>query len=174
MAGYIKDTDVYALFQQNGTAHLHVADIDQLPRVGDSIYYVHNRDIDEIDEIDHSFFWSKDYDKVEDILIERGKKRYEERYNSAKKDLEDYKQELDMLKGLLENASDSDYVKSNRDKIERRIEVLPKRIECYEDKVRAIERSLRDHDYIYFSGYSIESVRIEDVVNQNISRFTDF
>ena len=170
MDGYIKDTDVYALFQQNGTAHLHVADIDQLPRVGDSVYYVHDRDVY---QIDHSFFWSKDYDKVEDILLERGKKRYEERYNSAKEDLEDHKQELEMLKGLLENASDSDYVKSNRDKIERRIEVLPKRIECYEAKVRAIERSLRDHDYIYFSGYSIESVRIEDVVNQNINRFTD-
>ena len=25
--------DVYALFKQNGTAQLHVADIDQLPRV---------------------------------------------------------------------------------------------------------------------------------------------
>ena len=170
MAGYIKDTDVYALFQQNGTAHLHVADIDQLPRVCDSVYYVHDRDVY---QIDHSFFWSKDYDKVEDILLERGKKRYEEKYNSVKEDLEDHKQELEMLKGLLENASDSDYVKSNRDKIERRIEVLPKRIECYEAKVRAIERSLREHDYIYFSGYSIESVRIEDVVNQNINRFTD-
>ena len=170
MAGYIKDTDVYALFQQNGTAHLRVADIDQLPRVGDSVYYVHDRDVY---QIDHSFFWSKDYDKVEDILLERGKKRYEERYNSAKEDLEDHKEELEMLKGLLENASDSDYVKSNRDKIKRRIDVLPKRIECYEAKVRAIERSLRDHDYIYFSGYSIEPVKIEDVANQNINRFTD-
>ena len=171
MAGYIKDTDVYALFQQNGTAHLHVADIYQLPRVGDSVYYVHNKDVY---QIENSFFSSKDYNKVKDILLERGKKRYEERYNSAKEDLEDHKQELEMLKGLFENASDSDYVKSNRDRVERRIEVLPKRIECYEAKVRAIERSLRDHDYIYFSGYSIESVKIEDVVNQNISGFTDF
>lgn len=39
--------------------------------------------------------------------------------------------------------------------------------------MRAIERSLRDHDYIYFSGYSIESVKIEDIANQNINRFTD-
>ena len=91
MAGYIKDTDVYALFQQNGTAHLHVADIDQLPRVGDSVYYVHDRDVY---QIEHSFFWSKDYEKVEDILLERGKKRYEEKYNSVKEDLEDHKQEL--------------------------------------------------------------------------------
>ena len=33
MSRLIRENDVYALFQANGTAHLHVADIDQLPRV---------------------------------------------------------------------------------------------------------------------------------------------
>ena len=108
MAGYIKDTDVYALFQQNGTAHLHVADIDQLPRVGDSVYYVHDRDVY---QIDHSFFWSKDYGKVKDILLERGKKRYEERYNSAKKDLEDHIIEAseDEVKAVVMNIIEKKY-----------------------------------------------------------------
>ena len=91
MAGYIKDTDVYALFQQNGTAHLHVADIDQLPRVGDSVYYVHDRDVY---QIDHSFFWSKDYDKVEDILLERDKKRYEKDIIPLKKTSKTIKRNL--------------------------------------------------------------------------------
>ena len=29
----IQENDIYALFKPNGTAQLHVADIDQLPRV---------------------------------------------------------------------------------------------------------------------------------------------
>lgn len=33
MAALVDVNDVYALFEPNGTAHLHVADIDQLPRV---------------------------------------------------------------------------------------------------------------------------------------------
>jgi hypothetical protein len=32
MIGYIKDKDVYALFDERGTAHLHVGDIDRLER----------------------------------------------------------------------------------------------------------------------------------------------
>ena len=32
MAGYIKDKDVYALFDEHGTARLHVGDIDRLDR----------------------------------------------------------------------------------------------------------------------------------------------
>lgn len=33
MIGYIKDKDVYALFDDRGTARLHVGDIDRLERV---------------------------------------------------------------------------------------------------------------------------------------------
>ena len=33
MPNLVDVNDVYALFKPNGTAHLHVADIDQLPRV---------------------------------------------------------------------------------------------------------------------------------------------
>lgn len=33
MIGYIKDKDVYALFDERGTARLHVGDIDRLERV---------------------------------------------------------------------------------------------------------------------------------------------
>lgn len=32
MAGYIRDKDVYALFDECGTARLHVSDIDRLER----------------------------------------------------------------------------------------------------------------------------------------------
>lgn len=170
MAGYIKDSDIYALFQENGTASLHVPDIDKLPRVSGSVYYVHN---EWVDPIDHSFFSSRDYDKVGDVLIERGKKRYEERYNSAKKALEDHEQELEMLKGLLENASDFDYVKNNYNKFKSRIEELPGRIKHYEHEVKVLERSLRDYGYIYFSGCSIEPIKIEDVANQDFKKFSD-
>ena len=33
MIGYIKDKDVYALFDERGTARLHVGDIDSLERI---------------------------------------------------------------------------------------------------------------------------------------------
>ena len=33
MIGYIKDKDVYALFDERGTARLHVGDIDRLERI---------------------------------------------------------------------------------------------------------------------------------------------
>lgn len=33
MAGYIKDKDVYALFDERRTARLHVGDIDRLERI---------------------------------------------------------------------------------------------------------------------------------------------
>lgn len=170
MANYIKDADIYALFQESGADSLHISDIDKLPRVSGSIYYVHDR---WIDQIEHSFFLSKDYDKVGNALIERGKKRYEERYNSAKKELEDHEQELEMLKGLLKNANDFDYVKNNYNKIKGRIEELPNRIKHYEHEVKTLERSLRNYGYIYFSGYSIEPIKIEDVVNQDIKKFSD-
>ena len=42
----LDENDVYALFAQNGTARLHVADIDVLPRV-DAVEVVHGRWIDE-------------------------------------------------------------------------------------------------------------------------------
>lgn len=170
MASYIRDTDIYALFQGNGAANLHVSDIDKLPRVSGSVYYVHDG---WTDPIYNSFFLSKDYDKVGDVLLERGKKRYEEKYNSAKKALEDHEQELEMLKGLLENASDFDYVKNNYNKFKSRIEELPGRVEHYEYEVKSLERSLRNYGYIYFSGCSIESIKIEDVVNQDIKKFSD-
>ena len=38
----IAENDVYALFDKNGTAKLHVADIDLLPRV-DAVEVVHGR-----------------------------------------------------------------------------------------------------------------------------------
>ena len=33
MIGYIKDKDVYVLFDERGTAHLNVGDIDSLERI---------------------------------------------------------------------------------------------------------------------------------------------
>lgn len=41
MLRYIDENDVYALFAPNGTARLHVADIDVLPRV-DAVEVVHS------------------------------------------------------------------------------------------------------------------------------------
>lgn len=38
----IAENDIYALFSENGTARLHVADIDVLPRV-DAVEVVHGR-----------------------------------------------------------------------------------------------------------------------------------
>ena len=38
----IAENDIYALFEKNGTAKLHVADIDVLPRV-DAVEVVHGR-----------------------------------------------------------------------------------------------------------------------------------
>lgn len=170
MAGYIKDTDIYALFQSNGTAHLHVADIDQLPRIGDEVFYIHDT---WVDPIEHSFFLQKDYDKVKSWLSEQGKKRYEERYASALKDLEDHEQELEMLKSLLENASDSNYVKSNSDRIKNRIKELPGRIEHYDYIVKNLERMLNASGYIHFCEHGIESVKLEDVTEQNLKHFED-
>lgn len=42
MSRLIREKDVYALFALNGTAHLHVGDIDVLPRV-DAKEVVHGR-----------------------------------------------------------------------------------------------------------------------------------
>ena len=42
MGRLLDEDDVYALFAQNGTARLHVADIDVLPRV-DAVKVVHGR-----------------------------------------------------------------------------------------------------------------------------------
>lgn len=40
MARLIDEKDVYGLFQNNGIAHLHVADIDLIPRI-DAVEVVH-------------------------------------------------------------------------------------------------------------------------------------
>ena len=45
MGRLLDEDDVYALFAPNGTARLHVADIDVLPRV-DAVEVVHGRWID--------------------------------------------------------------------------------------------------------------------------------
>jgi hypothetical protein len=42
MGRLLNENDVYALFAPNGTARLHVADIDVLPRV-DAVEVVHGR-----------------------------------------------------------------------------------------------------------------------------------
>ena len=42
MGRLLNEDDVYALFAPNGTARLHVADIDVLPRV-DAVEVVHGR-----------------------------------------------------------------------------------------------------------------------------------
>ena len=42
MGRLLDEDDVYALFAPNGTARLHVADIDVLPRV-DAVEVVHGR-----------------------------------------------------------------------------------------------------------------------------------
>lgn len=42
MGRLLDENDVYALFGRSGTAHLHVADIDMLPRV-DAVEVVHGR-----------------------------------------------------------------------------------------------------------------------------------
>lgn len=42
MGRLLDENDVYALFAPNGTARLHVADIDELPRV-DAVEVVHGR-----------------------------------------------------------------------------------------------------------------------------------
>lgn len=42
MGRLLNENDVYALFAPNGTARLHVADIDVLPRVG-TVEVVHGR-----------------------------------------------------------------------------------------------------------------------------------
>ena len=42
MGRLLDENDVYALFAPNGTARLHVADIDVLPRV-DAVEVVHGR-----------------------------------------------------------------------------------------------------------------------------------
>lgn len=170
MAEYIKDTDVYALFQPNGTAHLHVADIDVLPRLGDSVYYIHDN---WCDAIEFNFFTSKDYDEVKDTLTELGKKQYDKKYANAIKQLEDHEQELEMLKGLLEDASDSKYVKSHYGQIKNRVEELPGRIEHYKREVENLELWLKTHGYIHFSGYSIDSVKLLDVEGQNLDKFKD-
>ena len=45
MGRLLNENNVYALFAPNGTARLHVADIDVLPRV-DAVEVVHGRWID--------------------------------------------------------------------------------------------------------------------------------
>ena len=50
MGRLLDEDDVYALFAPNGTARLHVADIDVLPRV-DAVEVVHGRWIDTPDEM---------------------------------------------------------------------------------------------------------------------------
>lgn len=42
MGRLLNENDVYALFAPNGTARLHVADVDALPRV-DAVEVVHGR-----------------------------------------------------------------------------------------------------------------------------------
>ena len=50
MGRLLDEDDVYALFAPNGTARLHVADIDVLPRV-DAVEVVQGRWIDTPDEM---------------------------------------------------------------------------------------------------------------------------
>ena len=50
MGRLLDENNVYALFAPNGTARLHVADIDVLPRV-DAVEVVHGRWIDTPDEM---------------------------------------------------------------------------------------------------------------------------